>query len=272
MGGGSSSTSKSTIDVSAAVTALTQNIMNCSSNAMMAQELLVSGNYNVVTGRQLQTLHLSASCSQDVQNVADIQQKITDILKNTAESQNVAVLGVLGKSSSEVETTIRNDVKQNITQQTIANIVNTVNIQQKVLISGDNNIVNFSQEQTAQLVYAAAQTAINNLKSVQDMNNAVVQLASAKTTNPISDVIDSLGSIFTAGGWMLVIVAVVGIIFIGPTLIKTFFGSEGGQPSPYSQMMQQYGSQQQGYGQQGYQSYGAPQYGAPQYGPPMKYG
>jgi hypothetical protein len=254
-GGGSSSKSKATLNTSLAINALTQNIMNCSSNAMMAQELLVSGDYNVITGRQLQTLHLSADCSQSAQNVTDLQQQVSSLLSNAANAQNVAVLGILGKSNSDVETSITNDVKQSITQQTLADIVNTVNIQQKILISGNSNIVNFTQEQTSQLVYTAAQNAINNLKSVQAINNALSQKSDSSVSNPISDVIDSVGGIFTAGGWMIVIVIVVGIVFIGPTLIKTFFGSEGGQPSPYSQMMQQYGQQQQR-----------------QYGPPPGYG
>lgn len=242
--GGTSSSNSTKIDVSAAVTLLSQNIMNCASNTMASQELVVSGNFNVVDGRQMQTLHLSATCSQNAQNIADLQQQISTALKAAAEAQSTALLGALNSTSSDVSTMITNDVKQNITQQTVANIVNSTNLQQKILISGDRNIVNFSQEQTAQLVFTSCQDVINNLKSVQTMNNALDTSSSATTKNPLAEVVDSLGNMFKINGWFIVIIAGIAIIFLGPKL----FGSDEQQQQMGYGYQQPYGYQQSPYG------------------------
>jgi hypothetical protein len=200
--------------------------MNCSSNSIQIQELIVSGNNNVIDGRQVQTLSLSTDCAQNAQNIADLQQKVAQEISNTAKAQSAAVLNILSSSNSDLNTSIINDVRQNITQQTISNIINTAKTEQRAIISGDNNIVKFDQNQTANLVYKAAQNVINNLKSVQDINNAVVASSDSKASS---------GDMMM---WIIIIVVVAALIFLGPTILKWISGKKDNQdPSAFRMYM-----------------------------------
>lgn len=212
MGNQSSSSSKLKIDVSSAINLITSNIMNCSSNSIQIQELIVSGNNNIIDGRQVQALTLSAECSQNAQNMADLQQQIAQEISNTAKAQGASILSILGNSSSEVDTNIINDVRQNITQKTITNIVNQANTEQRAIISGDNNIVKFDQNQTANLVYKSAQNVINSLKSVQAINNAVAASTESKSSNDMFM-------------WIIIIVVIAALVLLGPSILKWISGN-----------------------------------------------
>jgi len=226
--GGSSSKTNTNIKTSLAVSLVARNIMNCSSNSSIKQTFRIEGSYNVVKNvKQVQNLKLSAECAQDNKNIADLQQSVGNAIKQAAESQSVSVLGALGSSDAETNLTIENDVKQHITQENIVNIVNSSNAEQEFIIKGNHNIVdNFSQEQTMDIVYRNSQKVINQMKSVQAIENAADQKGKATQTNFISDII---GSIFGGlQGMMLIwVILIIAIAFMfGPQLISIIFGSE----------------------------------------------
>lgn len=197
--GGSKSSVKTDVITSNVVNALAENITNCRSNTEVTQSFIISGDYNVVKGaKQVQYVKLSAQCAQDVKNLADIQQSVANAIKSAANSQSVALIGALGKSESDIDTFIKNDVEQNITQRTIADIVNDSNATQEFIISGNNNIVKkFSQQQTFDIVYKNSQNAVSQLRSVQIIKNAASSDASATQEDPISNAITAAGDIAT---------------------------------------------------------------------------
>ncbi len=122
-------------------------------------------------------------------------------------------------NTAEVNTYIDNEVSQKITQRTVQEIANKVDAQQKIIISGDRNIVNnFSQDQTMKLVYQNSQQVLNKLKSVQAIENSVDVQAETTQTNPIAAVIDSVFSGITNLGalWMIIIVVamIVGAVVL----------------------------------------------------------
>lgn len=220
--GGSSSKTNTNIATSLAVEAVARNIMNCQSNTNINQRFVVSGNYNVVkNSKQVQNIKLSAACSQDAKNIANLQQSVSNAIKQAAESQSVSVLGALGKSNAETNLFIENEVKQTITQENIQNIINSSNAMQEMIISGNNNIVDkFEQSQTFDIVYKNAQKALNKMKSVQVIENAADQSSKATQTNFISDIVDSVFSGLQGFGLLWVIVIVAAIIFLGPVILK----------------------------------------------------
>lgn len=252
---GSTSTTKASVITSNAVNALAQSIMNCKGNQMVQQTFTISGNYNVVTNtKQVMAMKLSSDCAQSVNNMADIQQSVAAAISQSATSQSASLLSVLGGSRSDAETYIKNDVVANITQQTVQNIVNTAMAQQAIVISGNNNIVNnFSQEMTLQIVQNNCQDVVNKLETVQKLNNVAKNESSAKSTNFVSDIIDSVFSGLTGFGMLYVIIIVV-VVAAFAYLLKGGFGSvssalsgvaDGLEDSPpeyqeYQQMPQEY--------------------------------
>jgi hypothetical protein len=228
--GGASSTARTNVATKTVVEALTENIMNCHANSIVTQRFVVTGSFNVISGvKQVQHMVLSSSCWQSAENIAELQQSVSNALKQAARSQSVSVLGVLGKSDSEVDAFISNEVTQKITQRTVQNIVNSSNMMQEIVIEGDQNIVdNVSQEQTAKIVFDNAQEALNGLTSVQAIENAAEQESAATQTNFVAEIVDSvlggLGGLMLT--WIIVAaVALVGGFVLGPKkLIGVFVG------------------------------------------------
>ncbi len=240
MGAGGSKTVTSTnVRTKAAVDALVENIMNCSSNTYIKQTFTIVGNYNVVSNvKQVQYLNISSNCIQDANSLTNMQQAVSAALQAAANSQSVSVLGVLGQSTAEVNTTIDNEVKQVLTQKNIQNIINQTNADQTVLIAGNNNIIdNFSQDQTAQVLFDNAQKVLNQMTSVQAINNVSDSKSTATQTNFISDIVDSIfkGVTSLSYVWVIVIIAlIIGAVILGPDLLKILptYGlfSEGSVP------------------------------------------
>ena len=144
MGNGSSSKTTTTVDTSIAVNALAQTIMNCTSNVQAGQSFIISGNGNIVSNStQVQALSFNSTCQQSSQNMADLQTKIAAAISQVASTQTQAIESAISAgSSSETDVAIHNDVTQNITQQTIQDIISNVTAQQSFIISGNNNVVN----------------------------------------------------------------------------------------------------------------------------------
>lgn len=281
MGNGSSSKTTTNIDTSIAVNALAQTIMNCTSNVQAGQSFIISGNGNIVSNStQVQALSFNSTCKQSSENMADLQAKISNAISQVASTQTQAVMSAISAGSeSETDVTIRNDVEQNITQQTIQNIISNVTAQQSLIISGNNNVVNnFTQNQTLSIVTSACQNSINSLKSVSDMNAAIDQSAKTEQKDPIAGIIGAVGglidSVFTgmatAMGPIVILIGVV-LVVLGPkildmipvgALVNAAASSTGvdiGEPLPAYAPSQQQGMQQQDMQQQDMQQ-GPPQY------------
>ena len=219
MGGGSSSQTITNVSTSTVVDVLTSNIMNCGSSTSARQRLLVSGNNNVLNGvSQTLTITLSSNCFQDAKNLAKVQQEVSQAIKNAAESQSVTITGALSNSSSNAETYIDTEVKQTITQKNLTNIINNVNTEQELVISGNSNIIkNISQNLTQDLVYKNAQTLLNTMKSIQALENSADTSSKATQKSLIIGLIDSLLSGISGifGNFGVIFVIVIAIIVAG---------------------------------------------------------
>lgn len=217
--GGTTSTATTRVATKAITDIMVQNIMKCSTSATMTQTFSVSGSYNVVENvKQVQYLKLSSTCAQDAQNMQDLQTQIANKIKELADAQGSGVLSAVGASHSRTNIDIQNEIKNSVNQQTVAEIVNSSNATQELIIRGDHNIVkNFSQEQTADIVFTNAQKVVNKIKSVQDIDNKADSEAKAVTTNPISEMIDSVFKGLTSLGtiWIIFILGIAVIFIFG---------------------------------------------------------
>lgn len=254
MGGGSSSlTSMSSYSKSVAE-AMSKTMQKCKSDVNMGMNITIKGNYNVVKNvRMVQSFKLSSGCNLDDKNVADVQQAVSNQIKQQSEAANVAFLGALGSSSSTNTTDIHNEVVAKITRETIQEIVNSFNMKMDFYLDGNSNIVeDISMEQSAQVLQDNCLAALSKLSSIQAIENVVESKSTAKQTNPISEIIDSIGSIFTSMGilWVIVILACVGVVgfllYNGVSIPFLPGGSDDDEPErPY--MPQPYYAPPQGY-------------------------
>jgi hypothetical protein len=228
MGQGSSSSVTNIVDTSIASKILTNSIMSCKGNSNVSQILNISGIGNVISGvKQANAFKLSSTCNQDIKDNKQLQQELSNQLASAAEAKGSGITSAIGASNSDVYNKISTDISSMLENNTIANIVNNVNQLQGIDISGNNNIVkDFNQQMTSELVFSSVQNALNNLSSIQAANNALQSTATAITTNPISDLIDSVfnGLQGLMKYWVVLVLGIlliIGIMFRDQ--IKTIF-------------------------------------------------
>jgi hypothetical protein len=232
MGGGSSTTSDITSINTSVTNAMAQAIMNCSGNTMVEQKFTVSGSYNKINNfKMVQAMSLSATCANNADNLASVQSAVSAAVTAAASSQSVAGLGSLTKSDAEVKVRIQNDVTQNITSQTLTNVINSVNAVQTATISGDNNIIsNFEEEQTLVIVQNACQAVVSKMDTVQDLAASAEAKADAKQTDPIDSFMKNINSIVGTGfagantGFGILAAVVIAGIIGGVVLLNKFGG------------------------------------------------
>lgn len=227
-GGGSKAITTTDVSIRNALDATTKNIVKCNSTVKVSQEIHVTGSGNIVRIKQAQFLRLSATCLQDAENVENLQTAITQALQGAAKSQSVSVLGALGSSRAEVNNYIKNEIEQKITRETLTEAINSANMQQIAIISGDENIVDIDQDTAYEIMYDTLQNVVNKLDSTVVIDSNVKSGAEATQTNFISEIVDSIGDIFSEG-WMAIvaIVFIVAMIFVfgGFDVIKEFIPS-----------------------------------------------
>jgi hypothetical protein len=225
-GGGSKSTAEQKAITKTAADLITQNIMSCQGSQVVNQSVNVGGNFNQVRVKQVSYMQVSANCTQNAQNMSDLQTSITDSIMSSVKAQSQALIGALGRSDSEVRNTIENDVKQTVTQKNIQTMVNNVNLSQSVAVGGDNNIVDIDQQSTAKLVNNAAQELLNSMTVVQQLTKKMEATAETTQTNFISEIIESTFSGIAELAWIWAIVICVAIVFLGREVIKGGFLQE----------------------------------------------
>jgi hypothetical protein len=282
MGGGSSSMNASETFTKNVAEAMSESIQNCSGKTIIDMNVAIIGSGNVVKGlRLVQGMQLSTNCHTDDKNVAATQQAVENAIKQNAEAQGVALLGALGSSSSSNSTKIHNEVIAKINRKTIQNIINDYNLTMNFYLNGNSNIVeDVTMEQTAKVLQDNCLSAISQLSSVQEVKNEIDQKSKSTQTNPISEIISAIGSIFTSLGmiWMVIIIVVIGAgVYLLMNGVKIPFLSSGDSGQPDYQAYQQMGYPQMGYPpqQMGYPQPGYPpqQMGYPQPGyPPQQMG
>ena len=222
MGGGASSSARIDSITKSAVEAVTRSVMNCGSTTNVSQKINISGSGTIWDNVKIsQYTKLSFSCFQAANNLTKIKQDISNALMQKADAQNVALLGVLGNSESEIRTRIYTDVSEKITNESLSTLIAEVNKDQLVAISGDNTVFrNVTIEQTTDLVFSNVQQLINSIDAVQQIKAQVEQESSAKTTNPISEILDSVFGGLNTTMMIWVVGFVIVVIVIGPALLK----------------------------------------------------
>lgn len=221
--GGSSSKASTTITTELVSKAITRNISNCTSNQTLTQTIKVRGDGNIVKNVvQAQATKLSLDCAQDASNMTKMQQEVAAAIKQAAESQSVALLGVLGNSDSEVNTKIENLVKNDLTQETISNIILQTNLDQGIDVDGSYNLVqNVDQSQLSDMIAKNVQKVVNSMEGITKISNEVEQAAKSTQKNPISQMIrawgDAVKGIMGAFQgpimWLFLLIAVVAIAY-----------------------------------------------------------
>ncbi len=231
MGGTQSSASQTAI-TKIANNAATNTIMNCTSTASQEQMMTIttSGWLSVGGGAsQTQGTAVNMSCVMNTSTQNQIASSVAAAVGQYASAQGPGVLAALGASSSNVSSMIQNDITTNITTNTQQEMTNNLSQKQSMNVNSSTGIsigVNYTQAQTASIIASALMQTTAYNSALTKVAMAVDQKSTAVTTNPISDVIDSIGkaiSSIISTPFLIMGIAAIVIIIIIVVLYKFVF-------------------------------------------------
>ncbi len=222
--GGSHSSTKSDIFLSTVNDAFVKNVNRCTSSTTVSQQLKIDGDGNIVDGGSMVSVQkLTLSCDQNSQALVDMQNQVAQAIKQAATAQNEALLGALQSSNSDVDSTIRNDVQNHLNLKNINELITNTNAAQGIDIRGNNNIVrNFTQSDVQDILSSNSQKILQQMKTVNAITQQLDQKSDSTVTNPISEIIASIGQAIAdvwnamTGPlkWILIVIAVVLVAYL----------------------------------------------------------
>ena len=190
MGGSSSKLSSTTFNKSVN-DIFVNSIQQCSASGTSEQVINIIGNKNVTKTQMSQRLTLMQDCIQDPKFISKLQTDLISAIKASANAQNPAILGALGKSEAEVDTVIRNDVHNVITTTNMTRLSLSIKNIQAIYIVGNENVTDATMTQISDAVNKSTQSILNDIDSITKISNTIDASAEAIQENPISQIISS---------------------------------------------------------------------------------
>ncbi len=201
-GGGSKQTLQSDV-----VTSLISNITNkhmqsCMSTSAVSQVISItdSSYVNITGNRFRQKFKVTMNCSSSIEDLETLQNDIANAISQSGAQTTQAVLSAINSMVGEKDTIdnlskIKNQVKTDVTKETIMQIQTSINANQGIVVEGSDHIsiTNNSQEQIADQVTDIMNKTFNNTSLVNEMKNQETQQAKQDQRNPIADTVNAIG-------------------------------------------------------------------------------
>ena len=196
------------------ITDITINdVQQCPTMVSQEQGLNISGSsgISIENLRLLQSAMISTTCYQDAQRVNNLQAQAANQINQKLKNSGPAVLNLFNNQTNEMESYVRNQVRNNISATTIQNCAATANQAQTIKISGSTNVnlKDISFEQSLNLMRSCMSSTLNNNNAFSRFDNVVDQQAENKSTNPIAEIIDGFAKLFSAP------VLIIGALIVG---------------------------------------------------------
>jgi hypothetical protein len=214
-------------------------------NSDVEQIISIKGDGNVLSNVEMNQVYTSLlTCMQDVNMVAKMQTDMENAIKSAAESQSVALLGVLGSSSSDVDTKIHNSVKNAVNVSTLTQLVNNIKAAQTIYVQGSGNtLLNINMKQVNSNIASSSQQVVANIDVLNTLKNTITQSSTAKQQDPIANLLNGLANLVSGPiMWFAVILIgglVVLVIFLntgaGASVLGMAQDQMNGQDDQYSE-------------------------------------
>lgn len=224
--GGTQSTSIVNSLTSACVNATQTSTAKCITTASQEQSIMLQAAGDVTVGdiSQTQAVSVKSECLFSSQVQSDIQTAVANTLAQAAEAAGSGVTSAIGGSSSNTYANIYTMISANVKQEQIQEAVNNAMQKQTVSINAGGNIVagNITQSQTAQIIAKAIMNSQGYSTVINSVANQIDQSAKAKTTNPLSDIIGSVGDLW-GKPILYIVLAIIAVSIMGA--LGAIFGS-----------------------------------------------
>jgi type IV secretory pathway VirB2 component (pilin) len=224
----STSTAKTINDL--CTNTLTSTIMKCITSTDQNQLLQFSnikGDLTIDSSNLSQTGTFDVSCILSASNTQTMSNDIANTIAQYAESNGQAALSALGNTKASVINDISNKVYNSISNLSSTDVKNMLAQNQKFIVDGiTGNVVlkNVKLDQQATIISKTllTSTAVTNI--INDTATKIDQSTKSTEKNPISDVIESIGtsigSLFGSPGFTI---AVIICLLIGAVVLYYYF-------------------------------------------------
>lgn len=224
----SSSTSKTLNDL--CTNSITSNIMKCivsSKQDQLLQFSNIKGNLVVDSSNLSQIGTFDVSCILSASNTQTMSNDLANTIAQYAESNGQAALSALGNTKADVVNMLQNTIHNSISTLSSTDVTNMLEQNQKFIvdrITGNVLLKNVTLDQQANIISKTllTSTAITNV--IDSVSNKIDQTTKSTETNPISDVIKSIGtsigSLFGSPGFTIVIII---CLLVGCVVLYYYF-------------------------------------------------
>jgi hypothetical protein len=170
------------------------------------------------TTRVSQQTDVKSQCFQNSSKQANLQNDITQIIKNAADASGVGITSVIGASTSVAEAKLRTLIQNNITMTNIQKNYNIIKQQQQVTLINTQSGVQIAKSvdisQGASVFAAATLKAVDSTGILNSLALSIDQQSKATTTNPLDFIANIVGSVTSAIStvWIAIAVAIIAVI------------------------------------------------------------
>jgi hypothetical protein len=223
--GGSSSKAKSTIIAEAVNEAMVNSMQTCTSNVDLEQSINVKGQGNVLSNIQMNQVYSSVmTCVNNTSWMSKFQNDLSAAIKQSAESQSVALLGALGNSDTEVENYIKNSVRNSVNVSTMTQLINNIKQKQTINVQGvGNTLINISMSQMNNNISSSTQELVGSMDVINRIAAVADQKAKSTQQDPIANLLSGLANLLT-GPLMWVAIMLIGGLVIFVIFLNTGAG------------------------------------------------
>lgn len=169
-----------------------ENIMKCQSSVKMNQtiggttgKIVIGGKNNKLDVTQKQVVSFSAECGQDVNSIIEMQQKITDTVKDFIALQSKSTILGMDKLPATYGSSVKTEVQNLFNSKTITEILADFEASQLVSnieITGEGNQATFNQDQTLNILLKSVQKVTNKMEIMTDLQKNVDKQAEVEVT------------------------------------------------------------------------------------------
>lgn len=209
-----------------------ENIMKCQSSVKMNQtiggatgKIVIGGKNNKLDVTQKQVVSFSADCGQDVNSIIQMQQKITETVKDFIALQSKSTILGMDKLPTQYGADVKTEVQNLFNSKTVTEILadfEAAQLVSNIEITGEGNQATFNQDQTLDILLKSVQKVTNQMEVITDLEKNVDKKAEAEIT--VTE------DYFTPTNIFLVLLFIL-LIIMGIMYSKKSVGNKAATPS-----------------------------------------
>ena len=214
--GGHQST-QSAKDTTTVVSTAIQNVaQNCINYVNSDNDVVVSGNGNVV-GDVTQTLSISvnSSCVAQLTQDAGFENNFENEVAQLLEDKEEAMTQWLDSSQDSVSSDVKNSITNNIKSDTVQTCLNNINSKNILDVSGNDNVVkNIVQSSTTNLITQCMLGQGQTSNTVNDVTNDINQHSQYTAESPFAFITDAIEAIAKSSMALIALGVIMLICFV----------------------------------------------------------